>query len=75
MGFISKTFLVTVFYLQIEGAMGYAHWVCSLLLDTERQTSEVYQYAIHQMAAIPAASDALARYTGELQNAEKRFII
>ena len=52
-------------YLQIEGALGYGHWVCSLLLDSEKHVSEIFQYAIHQMSAIPAASDALARYTGQ----------
>ena len=50
----------------MEGALGYGHWVCSLLLDREKETSEMFQYAIHQMSAIPAASDGLARYTGLL---------
>lgn len=45
--------------------MGYAHWVCTLLKDKAKHSTEMYRYAIHQMAAIPAASDALARYLGK----------
>lgn len=45
--------------------MGYAHWVCTLLKDKAKHSMEMYRYAIHQMAAIPAASDALARYLGK----------
>ena len=52
-------------YFQIESSLGYGNWVCSLLLDTKKQASEIYQYAIYQMSAIPAASDSLARYTGK----------
>lgn len=51
--------------LQVEGSMGYAHWVCTLLKDKAKHSTEMYRYAIHQMAAIPAASDALARYLGK----------
>ncbi|XP_078313322.1 superkiller complex protein 3-like [Crassostrea virginica] len=46
----------------VEGSLGYAHWVCSLLQDKTKRNTEVYNYAIHQMAALPAASDALTRY-------------
>ena len=46
-------------------ALSYNHCVYSLL-DHEKETSAMFQYAIHQMSAVPAASDALARYTGEL---------
>lgn len=49
----------------MEGSLGYAHWVCSLLQDKTKRNTEVYNYAIHQMAALPAASDALARYLGQ----------
>lgn len=51
--------------LQVEGSMGYAHWVCTLLKDKAKHSTEMYRYAIHQMAAIPDASDALARYLGK----------
>lgn len=55
------------FNLQVEGSMGYAHWVCTLLKDKAKHSTEMYRYAIHQMAAIPAASDALARYLGKIR--------
>ena len=47
-----------------EGALGYASWVCTTLLDPDKMTSDLYKYAIDQMGAVDAASDALAKYTG-----------
>lgn len=47
----------------VEGALGYGHWVCTMLQHHERKDSYIYTYAIEQMGAVPAASDALARYT------------
>ena len=29
------------------------------------QVSEMFQYAVHQLSTIPAAFDAMARYTGQ----------
>ncbi|XP_056022044.1 SKI3 subunit of superkiller complex protein-like [Ostrea edulis] len=46
----------------VEGSLGYAHWVCTLLQDKTKHGTEMYSYAIHQMSAVPAASDALVRY-------------
>ncbi|KAL8583667.1 hypothetical protein ACOMHN_037390 [Nucella lapillus] len=49
--------------IHMESGIGYGHWVVSTLLDVTRQDSKAFQYCIHQMAAIPAAADALTRYT------------
>ncbi|XP_033749913.1 LOW QUALITY PROTEIN: tetratricopeptide repeat protein 37-like [Pecten maximus] len=46
----------------VEGATGYASWVCSMLKDKSKHNTELFRYSIKQMAAIPAASDALAKY-------------
>ena len=50
---------------QAEGAVGYAQWVCKTLRGESQATSELLQYAITQMAAVPAASDALERHRGQ----------
>ena len=49
---------------QVESCAGYGHWVLTTLLDVRRQDTEAFRYCIKQMAAIPAAADALTRYTG-----------
>ncbi|KAK3098545.1 hypothetical protein FSP39_020503 [Pinctada imbricata] len=46
----------------IESAIGYGHWVCAMLQDTSKHNTELYQYAVHHMKAIPAATDALSHY-------------
>lgn len=48
----------------MEGVKGYAHWVCSTLLDKSNRDSELYRYNIVQMNAISAAQVALTKYTG-----------
>ncbi|KAL5004760.1 hypothetical protein ScPMuIL_018216 [Solemya velum] len=45
-----------------EGAMGYASWVCAMIKNDSKHQTEMFKYAIQQMAALPAASDALSRY-------------
>ncbi|CAG5130134.1 unnamed protein product, partial [Candidula unifasciata] len=50
-----------------ESACGYGQWVLSVLGDSSKRDSEFFQYCIHQMAAVPAASDALTRYTGRIK--------
>ena len=50
---------------QVEGSLGYAHWVCSTLREKGRLDAQLYQYCIERMAAVPAAADALARFTGK----------
>ncbi|ESP01284.1 hypothetical protein LOTGIDRAFT_230642 [Lottia gigantea] len=45
-----------------EGSIGYAHWVCTVLQDTKKHHTDLYQYCIKQMAAIPSAADTLTRY-------------
>ncbi|XP_071101530.1 superkiller complex protein 3-like [Haliotis cracherodii] len=51
----------------VEGAVGYASWVCQVLQDRSKRNTDLFRYSIKQMAAIPAASDALARYTGRVK--------
>ncbi|XP_046545676.1 tetratricopeptide repeat protein 37-like isoform X1 [Haliotis rubra] len=51
----------------IEGAIGFASWVCQILQDHSKRNTDLYLYSIKQMAAIPAAADALARYTGRVK--------
>lgn len=53
-----------VYILQPEGAVGYAHWVCKTLLDRSIRNTEFFRYSIQHLAAVPAASDAMAKYTG-----------
>ncbi|KFQ21828.1 Tetratricopeptide repeat protein 37, partial [Merops nubicus] len=48
--------------MHAEGAKGYAHWVCSTLQDKSNRNTELYQYNITQMNAIPAAQGVLAKY-------------
>ncbi|BFY97470.1 hypothetical protein BsWGS_00510 [Bradybaena similaris] len=50
-----------------ESACGYGQWVLSVLGDISKRDSEYFHYCIHQMAAVPAASDALTRYTGRIK--------
>ncbi|KAK6188238.1 hypothetical protein SNE40_004461 [Patella caerulea] len=45
-----------------EGSVGYAHWVCSMLQDHSKHHTDMFQYSIKQMAAIPSATDTLTRY-------------
>lgn len=56
-----------------EACIGYGHWVCSTLLDTNKVNTELYQYSIEQLAAVPAASDALAKYTERIHNDSLAF--
>lgn len=51
-------------FLETEGAKGYAHWVCSTLQDETNRNTELYQYNIIQMNAIPAAQVVLSKYIG-----------
>ncbi|MGH0185977.1 UNVERIFIED_CONTAM: hypothetical protein FKN15_020033 [Acipenser sinensis] len=50
--------------IHTEGVKGYAHWVCSTLLDKTNRNSELYLYNIVQMNAITVAQVALSKYTG-----------
>ncbi|KAH9524909.1 Tetratricopeptide repeat protein 37 [Bulinus truncatus] len=52
----------------LEGAIGYSQFVLSVLGDPAQSKTELYHYNIQQMAAIPAASDALIRYTRRIKN-------
>ncbi|KAI0208166.1 Tetratricopeptide repeat protein 37 [Lamellibrachia satsuma] len=56
-----------------EGAVGYASWVCSVMNDESKMNTESYRYAICQMSAITAASDALAKYTDRVRTNATAF--
>uniref|UniRef100_A0A7M4E6S7 SKI3 subunit of superkiller complex n=1 Tax=Crocodylus porosus TaxID=8502 RepID=A0A7M4E6S7_CROPO len=59
--------------MHTEGAKGYAHWVCSTLQDKSNRNSELYQYNIIQMHAIPAAQVVLSKYTERIQDDASAF--
>ncbi|GFN82445.1 arrestin domain-containing protein 3-like [Plakobranchus ocellatus] len=52
----------------VESAISYGQWVLSVLSDNSKKDSALFQYCIKQMAALPAASDALARYTTRVKS-------
>ncbi|KAK2118118.1 SKI3 subunit of superkiller complex protein [Saguinus oedipus] len=54
--------------MHTEGALGYAYWVCTTLQDKSNRETELYQYNILQMNAIPAAQVVLNKYTAEDQD-------
>ncbi|XP_063051126.1 superkiller complex protein 3 [Engraulis encrasicolus] len=58
-----------------EGVKGYAHWVCSTLLDKSNRDSELYRYNILQMNAISAAHTALCKYTERIQTDPSAFVM
>ncbi|KAJ0041718.1 hypothetical protein NL108_008022, partial [Boleophthalmus pectinirostris] len=73
---ISKSELFQCFYaFQMEGVKGYAHWVCSTLLDKNNRDSELYRYNIVQMNAVSAAQVALSKYTERVQSDPEAFIM
>lgn len=43
----------------VESALGYAHWVCSILSDENKIKKNLYKYAIETMNAVPLASDSM----------------
>lgn len=45
-----------------QSAIGYAHWVCKTLLQSQ---SNALTYSIHNMYAVSVACDALTWYTGK----------
>lgn len=57
--------LLTLSFLKTEGAIGYAYWVCTTLQDKSNRETELYQYNILQMNAIPAAQVVLSKYIGK----------
>ncbi|KAM4707819.1 superkiller complex protein 3 [Discoglossus pictus] len=59
--------------LHMEGAKGYAHWVCTTLQDKSNRATELYRYNIVQMNAIPAAHIALSKYTDRNQGDSSAF--
>ncbi|XP_072289660.1 tetratricopeptide repeat protein 37 [Eucyclogobius newberryi] len=59
----------------MEGVKGYAHWVCSTLLDKSNRDSELYRYNIVQMNAVSAAHVALSKYTERVQSDPDAFIM
>ncbi|XP_063101434.1 superkiller complex protein 3 isoform X2 [Cavia porcellus] len=59
--------------MHTEGAIGYAYWVCTTLQDKSNRETELYQYNILQMNAIPAAQVVLCKYVGRIQNYAPAF--
>lgn len=59
--------------MHTEGALGYAYWVCTTLQDKSNRETELYQYNILQMNAIPAAQVVLCKYVGRIQNYAPAF--
>ncbi|XP_012943920.1 tetratricopeptide repeat protein 37 isoform X2 [Aplysia californica] len=53
--------------VHLESALGYGQWVVTTLGDQEKRSSELFHYCIQQMAAVPAACDALIRYTSRIK--------
>lgn len=43
----------------IESALGYAHWVCSILANEAKMKKNIYKYAIETMNAVPLATDSM----------------
>ncbi len=60
-----QIFVLWITLFQSEASLGYAHWVCSTLQEKVHQDEGLYKYSIEQMAAIPVAADALAKYLGK----------
>ncbi|XP_076995238.1 superkiller complex protein 3 isoform X1 [Tamandua tetradactyla] len=61
--------------IHTEGAIGYAYWVCTTLQDKSNRETELYQYNILQMNAIPAAQLVLNKYIERIQNYAPAFIM
>nr|XP_004651671.2 tetratricopeptide repeat protein 37 [Jaculus jaculus]XP_044989526.1 tetratricopeptide repeat protein 37 [Jaculus jaculus]XP_044989527.1 tetratricopeptide repeat protein 37 [Jaculus jaculus] len=59
--------------MHTEGALGYAYWVCTTLQDKSNRETELYQYNILQMNAIPAAQVVLCKYVERIQNYAPAF--
>ncbi|XP_057594875.1 SKI3 subunit of superkiller complex protein [Hippopotamus amphibius kiboko] len=59
--------------MHTEGAIGYAHWVCTTLQDKSNRDTELYRYNILQMNAIPAAQVVLSKYVERIQNYAPAF--
>lgn len=48
-----------------EGARGYAHWVCSILMDKTRRAKPWNKYILENMDAVASAAEVMAKYTGK----------
>uniref|UniRef100_A0A2K5C7N2 Superkiller complex protein 3 n=1 Tax=Aotus nancymaae TaxID=37293 RepID=A0A2K5C7N2_AOTNA len=59
--------------MHTEGALGYAYWVCTTLQDKSNRETELYQYNILQMNAIPAAQVVLNKYIERIENYAPAF--
>ncbi|XP_040154801.1 tetratricopeptide repeat protein 37 [Anopheles arabiensis] len=49
-----------------EAALGYAHWVCSIVNEDNYHENERYRFAIDAMAALPVAHDAIGWHCADL---------
>ncbi|CAI9726438.1 repeat 37 [Octopus vulgaris] len=57
----------------VESLIGYGHWVCSMLLDETKHDTSLYRYNIERMSVVPAACDALSKYTERIQDCAVAF--
>ncbi|RUS81604.1 hypothetical protein EGW08_010617 [Elysia chlorotica] len=57
----------------VESAIGYGKWVLSVLADSSKRDSDLFRYCILEMAALPAASDALTKYTTRVKDDATAF--
>uniref|UniRef100_A0A182JS18 Tetratricopeptide repeat protein 37 n=1 Tax=Anopheles christyi TaxID=43041 RepID=A0A182JS18_9DIPT len=56
-----------------EAALGYAHWVCSIVNEDNYHENERYRFAIDAMAALPVAYDAIGWHCADL--AERSSVV
>uniref|UniRef100_A0A182RHW6 Tetratricopeptide repeat protein 37 n=1 Tax=Anopheles funestus TaxID=62324 RepID=A0A182RHW6_ANOFN len=49
-----------------ETALGYAHWVCSIVNEDSYSDNERYRFAIDAMAALPIAHDSIVWHCADL---------
>ncbi|PNF23763.1 hypothetical protein B7P43_G16832 [Cryptotermes secundus] len=53
--------------IHMESCIGYSHWVCSTLKNSDNQNDPHYTYSIEKMFAVPVAGDAMVWYTGNIK--------
>nr|XP_029718671.1 tetratricopeptide repeat protein 37 isoform X2 [Aedes albopictus] len=48
-----------------ESALGYPHWVCSVLNDEDYQKNKHYKFAIENLHALPVSHDSIVRHCAD----------
>uniref|UniRef100_A0AAG5CT63 Tetratricopeptide repeat protein 37 n=1 Tax=Anopheles atroparvus TaxID=41427 RepID=A0AAG5CT63_ANOAO len=49
-----------------ESALGYAHWVCTIVNEDNYQQHERYRFAVDDMAALPVSHDSITWHCADL---------